>query len=185
MPGLPFLQVAISHLGPAAEQHARRWALNAVDQGADAFLLREPELPAAALAAVLGQLNAFGLPVLLRSSSALPNSAYSGIHRPSTAPWPLPKTAVGFWGRSCHSLEELQLAQQHGYHYAFLSPVYPTNTHPDAPALGLALFSAIVTAVDIPVFALGGVTTPSRHTECVRAGAWGSASIERYRLATV
>lgn len=40
----------------------------------------------------------------------------------------------------------------------FLSPVYPTASHPDVRALTPARANAIADALSVPVFALGGVT---------------------------
>ncbi|WP_180046619.1 thiamine phosphate synthase [Acinetobacter sp. YH12117] len=58
---------------------------------------------------------------------------------------------------ACHDLESLQHAQNIGCDAAILSPVLPTASHPDTPALGWAQFQNWAKQVDIPVFALGGM----------------------------
>lgn len=60
-------------------------------------------------------------------------------------------------GASCHSLEEIQLAQALGCDYVFLSPVKATNTHPGATPLGWEGFAKCAKEASIPVYALGGL----------------------------
>jgi len=58
---------------------------------------------------------------------------------------------------SCHSLSELHQAQALGADFAVLSPVLPTQSHPDADLLGWDGFAEIVDQINIPVYALGGM----------------------------
>lgn len=58
---------------------------------------------------------------------------------------------------SCHSLVELCQAQALGADFAVLSPVLPTQSHPDADLLGWDGFAEIVDQINIPVYALGGM----------------------------
>lgn len=58
---------------------------------------------------------------------------------------------------SCHSLIELRQAQALGADFAVLSPVLPTQSHPDADLLDWDGFAAIVDQINIPVYALGGM----------------------------
>ncbi len=58
---------------------------------------------------------------------------------------------------SCHSLTELHRAQALGADFAVLSPVLPTQSHPDADLLGWDGFSELVDQINIPVYALGGM----------------------------
>ena len=60
-------------------------------------------------------------------------------------------------GASCHNLHEIEQAQRIGVDYISLSPVLPTDTHPDAIALGWQDFSGLVSDCSMPVFALGGM----------------------------
>jgi thiamine-phosphate pyrophosphorylase len=58
---------------------------------------------------------------------------------------------------SAHSLSELKAAERSGAKLVFLSPAFPTRSHPDARALGPVRFGLISGRARIPVIALGGV----------------------------
>ena len=77
---------------------------------------------------------------------------------------------------ACHNAQELQQASAVGVDFAFLSPVLPTLSHPDASTLGWDNFAEMVASVNLPVFALGGLS-PST-IEIARAhGGQGIAAI--------
>lgn len=59
---------------------------------------------------------------------------------------------------SCHSLETLKKAQDINADFAMLSPVETTASHPDTEPLGWESFARIVEQVNLPVYALGGMT---------------------------
>ncbi|RMG91500.1 MAG: thiamine phosphate synthase, partial [Zetaproteobacteria bacterium] len=63
---------------------------------------------------------------------------------------------------SCHNSSELCRAEESGCNLVLLSPVFPTNSHPGRPALGVERFQALATRVNVPVIALGGITTENR-----------------------
>ncbi len=58
---------------------------------------------------------------------------------------------------SCHNEEELKHAESQGADFCFLSPVFPTLSHPGAPCLGAEKFLTLASSVNIPVIALGGI----------------------------
>jgi thiamine-phosphate pyrophosphorylase len=88
--------------------------------------------------------------------------------------------ASGLVSAGCHSIGEVAVARTSGADIALLSPVYPTQSHPDAPALGMeALSVACRTAGPMPVFALGGVTMENAEA-CIAAGAAGVAGIRTF-----
>jgi 8-oxo-dGTP diphosphatase len=60
---------------------------------------------------------------------------------------------------SCHSPDEIEQANRLRLDFIFLSPVKHTQTHPEAEAIGWALFSSWVKAAGMPVYALGGMRT--------------------------
>lgn len=62
---------------------------------------------------------------------------------------------------ACHSARALIAAEQYGTDAAFLSPVFPTQSHPEAPNLGVLPASSAMRNIRCPVFALGGVTFQS------------------------
>lgn len=59
---------------------------------------------------------------------------------------------------ACHNEEEIQQAEDIGANSIFLSPVFPTRSHPGAGALGVDRFKQLAALSSIPVLALGGVT---------------------------
>jgi len=59
---------------------------------------------------------------------------------------------------SCHCADELAAAAQAGADFVFLSPVFPTASHPGAAHLGLDNFKLLAAQSSLPVVALGGIT---------------------------
>lgn len=87
--------------------------------------------------------------------------------RPGNAKW---------LAASCHNLEQLQHAQNIGVDFVVLAPVLATQTHPDAASLGWAKFADLVAHVNLPVYALGGMTGSSLTT-AGQSGGQGIAAI--------
>jgi len=85
---------------------------------------------------------------------------------------------LGWCAASCHSAEELRLAEQLGCDFALLSPVLPTLSHPGEPALGWYSFADIVGGCTMPVYALGGLTHDDMQT-AYRHGAHGIALLRQ------
>jgi thiamine-phosphate pyrophosphorylase len=63
----------------------------------------------------------------------------------------------GFRSASAHDLAELKTAERSGAKIVFLSPVFPTRSHPEARTLGRVRFGLIASQARIPVIALGGM----------------------------
>lgn len=61
-------------------------------------------------------------------------------------------------GASCHCLEDLIQAERLALDFAVLSPVNATLSHPDAEPIGLELFAKMIGEVNLPVYALGGMS---------------------------
>lgn len=80
---------------------------------------------------------------------------------------------------SCHSLKEVRQAQSLSLDFVVLSPVFPTQSHPDAQPLGWERFSEITDEISIPVYALGGLGTHD-HVAAWHAGAQGVAGIRSF-----
>ncbi len=85
----------------------------------------------------------------------------------------------GLISASCHSLESLLKAQTIGASFAMLSPVMETQSHPGEPALGWQAFEEIVDRVNIPVYALGGMS-PGHIKDSYKFGAQGIAAISHF-----
>jgi len=77
---------------------------------------------------------------------------------------------------SCHSPDDLRRAEALGADFALLSPVLPTPSHPDAAPLGWTNFAQAVEAVNLPIYALGGMRPDLRETAW-HHGAQGIAGI--------
>lgn len=84
-----------------------------------------------------------------------------------------PDALVGY---SAHDPDEARAAAKAGASYVSLSPIYPTDSKPDAPARGAAWLARGVAGLTVPVLALGGVT-PERVAELRAAGASGVVAI--------
>ena len=77
---------------------------------------------------------------------------------------------------SCHNEIDLQQAEKLGVDFCVLSPVLPTRSHPDATTLGWAVFKDLVKKVNVPVYALGGMS-PKQEAKALESGAQGVAGI--------
>lgn len=120
--------------------------------------------------------------LLINSATAnVANLNADGIHltsahlmalaeRPANMPW---------LSAACHTLEELHHAQNIGVDFVVLAPVLPTATHPDAPTLGWERFTELVRQVNLPVYALGGMTAEDTTLAC-HAGGQGIAGIRAF-----
>jgi len=79
-------------------------------------------------------------------------------------------------GASCHNEEELIKAAELNVNYAFLSPVQPTVSHPEAIAIGWERFRSLISEVNYPIYALGGMVPTDLHTAKTH-GAYGIAML--------
>ncbi|MBZ2189673.1 Nudix family hydrolase [Alcanivorax sp. JB21] len=80
---------------------------------------------------------------------------------------------------ACHNAAELAHAEQLGVDLALLSPVLPTPTHPDAPALGWDALRQLAEGRACAVYALGGVGANDLDT-ARQHGARGIAGIRAF-----
>ena len=60
--------------------------------------------------------------------------------------------------RSIHDEPEARAAVEEGAALAFVSPIYPTRSHPNAPALGPERAARLAKLAGCPAIALGGMT---------------------------
>ncbi len=79
-------------------------------------------------------------------------------------------------GASCHTAEELRLAERLGADFAVLGPVRPTPSHPGAATLGWDGFRAAAAGAAVPVYALGGLAPPDLD-QALACGAHGLAMV--------
>lgn len=84
---------------------------------------------------------------------------------------------AGATSAPAHDLAEIRAAEAAGASLIFLSPVFPTRSHPGAAGLGADGFAALASQTGLPVIALGGM-------DAARAGglknAYGWAGIDAW-----
>jgi thiamine-phosphate pyrophosphorylase len=148
-------------------------ACAALPAGTAAVVLRALSLDGRALFEAARRLRTVA-PILLvhgRADVALAAGA-DGVHLPSHGL--APKTVRRFAapplvvGASTHSLAEARTAAESGADYVVYGPVFETPGK--GPPVGVAALAEVVAALEIPVFALGGIDAASAPG-CWRAGA--------------
>ena len=78
---------------------------------------------------------------------------------------------------AAHDAREAMAARRGRADMVFVSPLFPTRSHPGAASLGRARFAALARQADGPVMALGGVKP--LHQRMLRGiGAHGWAAID-------
>lgn len=147
------------HLGRGLRRTVRECA----DAGLEAVVVREHDLTPEARHALVADLAAIdGLTVL---TSRIPDPAALGTHLAADQP------PVGGWfGRSCHSAEEVRRAAAEGAAWAVLSPYSEGASKPGRPLIAPTAFADL----PIPTYALAGVT-PDNAAAARGAGAHGVA----------
>lgn len=95
------------------------------------------------------------------------------VHNPVGDPGDLP------FSRSAHSGEEAKSHCASGASLIFVSPIYPTASHPGRQPLAREIARRIVASCAVPVIALGGMSR-SRFDERKRDGYYGWAAIDAW-----
>ena len=121
-----------------------------------------PSAYRALAASAIGLCRSLGLTLLLNADPLLAmDLGADGVHLSSARltqlnARPLPDDV---WvAASCHDLAELRKAEELGVDFAVVSPVLRTATHPSAVPLGWQAFRQLAAQVNLPVYALGGMT---------------------------
>ncbi|MDO6746901.1 Nudix family hydrolase [Gilvimarinus sp. 1_MG-2023] len=124
-----------------------------------------------------------GARVLLNHASAIDIVSLlgaDGLHMSSAQLQAASKLPKSCWvGASCHNRRELHRAEFLGVHYASLSPVQVTASHPQEQALGWSQFSDLVRTAKLPVYALGGLVQHDL-VQAKAAGAQGIGAISAW-----
>ena len=158
---------------------------SALAAGAEAIQLREKDLPVRNLLSLASEIRALTIKKSLliindRIDICLAVGA-DGVHLRSDSFGPSDvRNIVGpgkLIGVSCHSLDEIRMAETGGADFATLGPVYatPSKSAMGEP-MGIERFRSIVRSSKLPIYALGGMRD-IRIAEAVRAGARGVAMI--------
>lgn len=122
----------------------------------------------------------YGAQLLL---NAAPELVYElgahGVHLSSERLWKLNARPLGqdkWVTASCHNAVELAQAQRIGVDFVVVSPVLPTQSHPGAPGLGWDGLRQLISEINMPVYALGGMRIDAIAL-AHRSGAQGIAAI--------
>ena len=140
------------------------------------------EMAAAMMDAISGRAKLLLNAGAAGAAEAARNAGAAGLHLPGR--WHAEQVGrariAGIVSVGCHSVGEVAVARVSGADIALLSPIFPTESHPDARPLGLeALMEARKAAGKMPVFALGGVNAENAGA-CISAGAAGVAGIRTF-----
>ena len=102
----------------------------------------------------------------------------NGVHLPQGQPLINARAELGLdkiIGVSAHTIGEVRAAASAGADYVTISPIFPTPSKPGyGPPLSLEGLAKAANLAEIPVIALGGVTSANANA-CRRAGAAGVA----------
>jgi thiamine-phosphate pyrophosphorylase len=160
-----------------------RFLDEALEAAVDVIQLRERDLEARVLASLVvgvrARAHGTATRVLVndRADVALATDA-DGVHlRADGLPTAGVRALRSGWtiGRSVHPHNELR--DSDGADYLLFGTVFPSASKPeDSPVAGVAALAVVVSAVRVPVIAIGGVT-PARVAALVAAGAAGVAGI--------
>ncbi|VAW56773.1 Mutator mutT protein (7,8-dihydro-8-oxoguanine-triphosphatase) / Thiamin-phosphate pyrophosphorylase-like protein [hydrothermal vent metagenome] len=80
---------------------------------------------------------------------------------------------------SCHNPAEIEKAKQLKANIILLSPVKETTSHPGVRGIGWKKFNELATEINVPVYALGGMT-PVDLSDAKSFGAQGIAAISSF-----
>ena len=84
-------------------------------------------------------------------------------------------------GASIHSVEEAKKAEKLGATYLTAGHIYETGCKPDLPPRGLNFLKEVCQAVDIPVYAIGGIRLEKQQiAEIQKAGARGACIMSEF-----
>ena len=148
-----------------------RQAIDRVPRGGG-VVLRHHQSDAAHGARVAALCRERGLMLAVAGDVGLARQLGAGmVHNPQGAAGDL------LTSRSVHSREEALAAR--GADLIFVSPVFPSRSHPDGAALGMAAALALVQLAAVPGIALGGMD-PDRGKAAMAAGFHGWAAIDAW-----
>jgi len=89
---------------------------------------------------------------------------------------------AGLRSAPVHDYAEMRAAERDGAAFIFLSPAFPTKSHPQARPLGLARFAWLARRTTLPVIALGGMDEV-RGRRLASFGAYGWGAIDAWGAA--
>ena len=142
----------------------------------DSILLREKDMPPAEYAALAGDVMAlctrYGVKCILHSH---PADGGKALHLPLPVLREKASELQGIFqvlGASCHSVDEAREAVSLGADYIIAGHIFATDCKRGLPGRGLDFLRNIVQSVDVPVYAIGGIS-PENAGAVIQAGASG------------
>jgi thiamine-phosphate pyrophosphorylase len=153
--------------------------------GAGVVLRHDADPERAALGRVLARLcRMHRLALVVAGDARLAAALGAGLHI-RDGRWPGPANPARRHGTlltsSAHDLSSVRRALRRGADLVFLSPVFPTRSHPGAPALGLLRWARLAHFAGSRVAALGGMDGDNvrrlPREACVAAGAIGALTV--------
>ncbi len=176
----------IASKGAAAPRPLIEVAREALEAGVRCIQLRDKELEARTLhdlAAELRELTeGYEARLLINDRVDVAHAVSAdGVHLTGKSFFPSEARrllgASALIGVSTHSVEEARRAESSGADFVTLGPVYRTpSKEPYGEPIGLDPVKEAATALNIPVFAIGGINA-KRTEEVIGAGAYGVALI--------
>ena len=154
---------AVTNLLEMGESRFFAQLQRALDGGLRFIQVREKHLKPAELMAfathVIALARSCGAKVLINGDLCLAHNVQAdGVHFSASQLMMLPAKPEGLLcGASCHNLAELAQAQALALDFVMLSPIKPTQSHPDVTALGWDKFAQLIEDYALPVYALGGL----------------------------
>ncbi len=157
------------------------------ERGIDAVILREKDLPEEEYERlaekVLAVCERYGIQCILHSFiNVAKRLDHPYIHLPMPLFLDLEGKEKAYFQRigvSTHTVEEAKLAEKLGADYITASHIFTTECKIGMEPRGLDYLRKVVNAVDIEVYALGGIH-PDNVLLCVEAGADGICMMSEY-----
>ncbi len=159
-------------------------AIAALPPGLSGVVLRD-EVSAARAAAIARLCRARRIALVVAGAPHLAAALHAGLHLRRGAHLGCAHLTRGWITASAHGRAELVRARRAGADLVFLSPAFPTVSHPGAPALGPVRWAALARGAGLPVIALGGVRGRRLRAlgrSCAGAAAIGALAIQRHTL---
>jgi 8-oxo-dGTP diphosphatase len=154
---------AITNLTETKEHIFFEQLKNALDVGLRLIQVRGKHLTAHQLETfakhVIALCQPYGARVLINADIALAQELKAdGVHLIADQLMALQSRPEGLLcGASCHNAAELAQAANLALDFVVLSPVMPTQSHPEAESLGWQNFTQLIQDYPLPVYALGGL----------------------------
>jgi thiamine-phosphate pyrophosphorylase len=157
------------------------WEKIATDNGADSFYVRLYDANKETVDVILENLSDNELPIIIPFSLNYKSSLVSAFHFRENDKIKTHQTKDRnvLFGKSCHSLKSIKEAEQCGIDYVFFSPIFETQTHPEAKGIGLSMLRSACESTQMRVFALGGINE-NNYRQCLDVGASGVAAISMF-----